>query len=285
MKADSPGLDTLERWMQAVVMHPGRRTRPGCARGRRGGWSLWRRATPGNVVLPSKQLSSVERIEIYAHMYYARLVEVMEAEYPTVRQLLGPRAFAAACRRYRGEASVAVAPVERPERGLPRLPGADTAALAPARACRRHRTHRARDGGRVRRAGRHADDGGGVCGGRRSGRGCAVNPALVLLELRYPANAIHERAAPRRAAAHPAPAGVMRHRFPPRLPGAPPRAGAGAVPPAESAGRRQAARACRAREHRAAARSARTALPDASRAGSRNGPAPTCSSKGTLTFN
>ena len=45
---------------------------------------------PSAVVLPSKQLSAVERLEIYAHMYFARLVEVMEAEYPSVRQLLGP---------------------------------------------------------------------------------------------------------------------------------------------------------------------------------------------------
>jgi hypothetical protein len=52
------------------------------------------------VVLPSKKLTSAERLEIYAHMYYARLVEVMEGEYPTVRQILGPEPFAAACRRF-----------------------------------------------------------------------------------------------------------------------------------------------------------------------------------------
>ena len=54
----------------------------------------------GTVVLPSKNLTSGERLEIYAHMYYARLIEVMEAEYPTVRQILGDRAFAIACRRF-----------------------------------------------------------------------------------------------------------------------------------------------------------------------------------------
>ncbi len=52
------------------------------------------------IVLPSRQLTAAERLEIYAHMYYARLIEVMEAEYPTLRQILGPRAFAAACRRF-----------------------------------------------------------------------------------------------------------------------------------------------------------------------------------------
>jgi hypothetical protein len=51
-------------------------------------------------VLPSKTLTSLERLGIYAHMYYARLIEVMEGEYPTTRQLLGEHDFAAACRRF-----------------------------------------------------------------------------------------------------------------------------------------------------------------------------------------
>jgi hypothetical protein len=92
-------LATLERWMQAVVMHPG-----GARAGLRSPEARKLVATAardlGSVVLPSKNLSSAERLEIYAHMYYARLVEVMEGEYPTVRQILGPEAFAAACRRF-----------------------------------------------------------------------------------------------------------------------------------------------------------------------------------------
>lgn len=92
-------LATLERWMQAVVMHP-----DGAAAGLRSkpAKSLVADATRdlGAVVLPSKQLTSVERLEIYAYMYYARLVEVMQGEYPTTRQILGPHAFAAACRRF-----------------------------------------------------------------------------------------------------------------------------------------------------------------------------------------
>lgn len=92
-------LERLERWMQAVVMHPGGaeagvRSRPA------------RELLPSaardldSVVLPSKSLGSAERLEIYAHMYYARLIEVMEGEYPTLRQLLGAQEFAEACRRF-----------------------------------------------------------------------------------------------------------------------------------------------------------------------------------------
>ena len=52
-----------------------------------------------DVVLPSKSLSSVERLDIYAHMYYARLLEILVDEYPTTRQILGPE-FSRACRRF-----------------------------------------------------------------------------------------------------------------------------------------------------------------------------------------
>ena len=96
---DTPRLETLERWMQAVVMHPagaahGVASRPA------------RRLVPAaareleSVVLPSKALSSVERLGIYAHMYYARLLEILGEEYPTTRQILGDKVFKGACRRF-----------------------------------------------------------------------------------------------------------------------------------------------------------------------------------------
>jgi len=96
---NTPRLETLEHWMQAVVMHPegaaaGVRSRPA------------RKLLPQaaldleSVVLPSRALSSVGRLDIYAHMYYARLLEILADEYPTTRQILGPDAFEGACRRY-----------------------------------------------------------------------------------------------------------------------------------------------------------------------------------------
>ncbi len=96
---EAPSLDTLERWMQAVVVHPGgaasglrarpaRRLLPAAAR------------RPDSVVLPSKSLTSVERLDIYAHMYYARLLEILVAEYPVTRQILGAGRFAQAGREF-----------------------------------------------------------------------------------------------------------------------------------------------------------------------------------------
>lgn len=97
--ARAPKLATVERWMQAVVMHP-----EGAASGVRAGPA--RRLMPQaavdleTVVLPSKALSSVERLDIYAHMYYARLLEILTDEYPTTKQILGREAFERACRRF-----------------------------------------------------------------------------------------------------------------------------------------------------------------------------------------
>jgi hypothetical protein len=96
---EEPRLETLERWMQAVVMHP-----DGAAAGVRA--TPARRLIPAaankleGVVLPSKALSSVERLEIYAGMYYARLVEILGGEYPTTRRILGDKVFWKACRRF-----------------------------------------------------------------------------------------------------------------------------------------------------------------------------------------
>ncbi len=95
----SADLRTLERWMQAVIMHPeGAVAGIGSAPARKLVAAAAR--DPQSVVLPSKQLSSVERLEIYAYMYYARLIEILEEEYPTTRQLLGPHEFAVICRKF-----------------------------------------------------------------------------------------------------------------------------------------------------------------------------------------
>jgi hypothetical protein len=96
---DAPRLETIERWMQAVVMHP-----DGAAGGV--GSKPARRLLPQaatrleSVVLPSKSLSALERLDIYAHMYYARLLEILTAEYPTTRQILGDKAFTRASRQF-----------------------------------------------------------------------------------------------------------------------------------------------------------------------------------------
>lgn len=180
-------LETLERWMQAVVMHPegaeaglrssaARRLVPAAAR------------DPSGVVLPSKQLSAVERLEIYAHMYFARLVEVMEAEYPAVRQLLGPHAFAAACRRFVAKHPSRSRMLNGLSAGFPEF----LARTLP----QTNRNGLAVDIARIERAMEDVFDA-PAAEPMTAAEFAAVgestrlqlNPALVLLELRYPANA------------------------------------------------------------------------------------------------
>jgi hypothetical protein len=92
-------LERIERWMQAVVMHP-----RGAAQGL--GASKARQHLPQaaqnleSVISRSRQLSALDRLGIYAEMYYLRLIEVLTAEYPTTRTVLGDQLFERACRAF-----------------------------------------------------------------------------------------------------------------------------------------------------------------------------------------
>lgn len=78
-------LAALERWMQTLVTHP-----DGPAVAVKS--SAARAALPvalEDVLLPSRQLSAAERVGIYADMYFARLIEVLEEEFAGLVHLLG----------------------------------------------------------------------------------------------------------------------------------------------------------------------------------------------------
>src|SRR5262245_25059182 len=85
-------LDELQHWMQAVVTHPG-----GAAAGI---------ASPDaraliavvpeqaeRVITRSKALSAIERLEIYNHAYFARLLECLREEYSVLAKALGSDIF------------------------------------------------------------------------------------------------------------------------------------------------------------------------------------------------
>ena len=95
----APRLDQLERWMFEVVSH-----RDGVSGGLEAE-SARRQMPTGarrleDVVEPSKSLSAAERLEIYASMYYSRLIEVLVEDYPTVRHVLGADQFAETAAAY-----------------------------------------------------------------------------------------------------------------------------------------------------------------------------------------
>lgn len=88
----SPALDQVQCWMQSVIMHP-----DGVAAGIRSDPA--RRqidVTPDrleNVIRRSQRQTSMERLQVYANAYYARLVECLREEFPAVAHALGMETF------------------------------------------------------------------------------------------------------------------------------------------------------------------------------------------------
>jgi Putative DNA-binding domain len=79
-------LGGLQRWMQAVITHPGDTgaalTSPEAA-------SLVDPARVGDVVLPSATLEPAERVGVYHGMYLLRMQEALETDYPGLAHFLG----------------------------------------------------------------------------------------------------------------------------------------------------------------------------------------------------
>ena len=97
MPREAPKLDRIERWMYTVITHPD---------GAKAGIEAY--STQNNeqalnlekTVLPSKELTSLDRISIYANMYFWRLNEIMSNEYPTVSHILGEKLFSKLVKDY-----------------------------------------------------------------------------------------------------------------------------------------------------------------------------------------
>jgi hypothetical protein len=92
MNGAQPDLNMIQRWMQAVLMHP-----KGVAEGvdsddaRR-----FLEISPKeveNVLTASRALTAMERLAIYGSAYYARLLECLREEYPVLKHALGEEAF------------------------------------------------------------------------------------------------------------------------------------------------------------------------------------------------
>jgi hypothetical protein len=92
MSNEPPDLEQIQRWMQAVIMHPGG-VLTGAASPQAQGHLPVDVEQIENVVTRSAALSSVERLEIYARAYYARLLECLRAEFPVLCQAVGGEVF------------------------------------------------------------------------------------------------------------------------------------------------------------------------------------------------
>jgi len=85
-------LNQIERWMQAVIMHP-----QGISAGVDSSEARAEidvsAAEVEQVVERSRQLSAIERLQVYGNAYYARLLECLREEYPALRHAVGDEAF------------------------------------------------------------------------------------------------------------------------------------------------------------------------------------------------
>ncbi|MCA9015287.1 MAG: putative DNA-binding domain-containing protein [Planctomycetaceae bacterium] len=92
-------LEQIQQWMQTVISWPG-----GVEAGIASDAAQSRiPLEPGaleTVITASSQLSSVERIGIYANAYYARLLECLSEEYPALVSAMGKQAFGVFCMEY-----------------------------------------------------------------------------------------------------------------------------------------------------------------------------------------
>jgi Putative DNA-binding domain len=85
-------LDQLQRWMQAVVTHPGGILSGVASQKAQDSLSV-NIDTLDDVVAPSARLTSAERLAIYCRSYYARLVQCLESMFPILLRFLGNELF------------------------------------------------------------------------------------------------------------------------------------------------------------------------------------------------
>ncbi len=89
---EEPAFDVVQSWFQAVISHP-----DGVASGLSGPEAQrligLGRDELERIVRRSRRLSASERIGIYAHAYYARLLECLGECFPVLRRVLGADLF------------------------------------------------------------------------------------------------------------------------------------------------------------------------------------------------
>ncbi len=84
-----PSLHEIQNWMQAALWYrAGIEDSAAAAAGSLAGLAI------DDVVTRSLQMSSAERLAIYSHAYFARLLDCLESEFPAVRHAAGEEAFA-----------------------------------------------------------------------------------------------------------------------------------------------------------------------------------------------
>ena len=95
--ATKPSLERVQRWMQACIQYQGTAEEAIASKEASSQIAV---ADARTVVLPSKTLSSFERLDIYRDMYLLRMEEALAADYPALKKLLGDDEFMRMVARY-----------------------------------------------------------------------------------------------------------------------------------------------------------------------------------------
>lgn len=87
-------LRNVQKWMQTVITHPdGVQAGADSQLAKEAFGDFEKQAGIDDLIVPSRNLSSQQRIEVYANAYYARLLECMRDEFPAMVALLGEDTF------------------------------------------------------------------------------------------------------------------------------------------------------------------------------------------------
>lgn len=95
--ATDPGLERIQRWMQACILKQGTYDEALESKAARAAVPV---AEARGLVLPSKTLSPAERLDIYRDMYLLRLEEALAIDYPALKRFLGDDEFERLVARY-----------------------------------------------------------------------------------------------------------------------------------------------------------------------------------------
>ena len=95
--ATDPGLERVQRWMQACILKQGSVEEAILSDGAQAEIPA---AVARGMVLPSKTLSALERLDIYRDMYVPRMEEALAIDYPALKHFLGAEAFLRLVARY-----------------------------------------------------------------------------------------------------------------------------------------------------------------------------------------
>jgi len=95
--ATNPSLERVQRWMQACIQYQGTCEEAVASDGAR---TQIPSDDARTVVLPSKTLTSFERLDIYRDMYLLRMEEALAADYPAIKRYLGDDEFMQLVARY-----------------------------------------------------------------------------------------------------------------------------------------------------------------------------------------